>query len=296
MLNYKFFAIILGLLFQTLSHASDINILMPYGPGNFDSVVRTFITDIKKIDNNSNFYIENRPGAGGIVGLRAYLEKPVAANNLIGVGGSLLIGEPLMRSEHNFNDKLKIIGPVLYFPFALATKNDHNIKNLDVLFNKTVPKKTINIGVTGEIGKLVVDTIAKNSHHDIKAIVFRGSSDAYVALRSDSIDIQLDALGFFFNHKDQINVLGVTEKNNKTYPSVVDYVPESQMIQFLALAVRSDAANVEPVSNVLSLSVKTPNSVNYWRNLGYEIDHNKNNDFMFRIVLPTLKVWGGKGD
>src|SRR5690242_21676398 len=75
-----------------------VRIIVPYGPGGIaDVTMRLVAQDLSK-HLGQQFFIENRPGAGGVVGMQAAREAPPDGYTLVMVGGGLTIAKALFKS------------------------------------------------------------------------------------------------------------------------------------------------------------------------------------------------------
>jgi tripartite-type tricarboxylate transporter receptor subunit TctC len=75
-----------------------VRIIVPYGPGGIaDVTMRLVAQDLSK-HFGQQFFIENRPGAGGVVGMQAAREAAADGYTLVMVGGGLTIAKALFKS------------------------------------------------------------------------------------------------------------------------------------------------------------------------------------------------------
>jgi tripartite-type tricarboxylate transporter receptor subunit TctC len=75
-----------------------VRIIVPYGAGGIaDVTMRLVAQDLSK-RFGQQFFIENRPGAGGVVGMQTAREAPADGYTLVMVGGGLAIAKALFKS------------------------------------------------------------------------------------------------------------------------------------------------------------------------------------------------------
>ena len=76
-----------------------VRVIVPYGPGGIaDVTMRLVAQDLSK-HFGQQFFIENRPGAGGVVGMQAAREASADGYTLVMVGGGLTIGDTAATSS-----------------------------------------------------------------------------------------------------------------------------------------------------------------------------------------------------
>ena len=266
-------------------------ITVGYGPGGTDTIIRTLTADAEAY-TDFKFTVENKVGANGVIALKSYFAQPVSQKTALGVSGGQVLFEAITNPENNFIDRLKFVGPVLSSPLAIAVSSKSQLKTLDKLFNKSIPRQRINIGVAGESHNMLVEQLKKYSHHDIQAIRFKGSAESYTALLGGHIDMQSDAYGFFKQKEGNVRILGVADADSiGGVPSLQKYVPTAKLVNFFAVAVNRDTPDNRNLADVLTVGFVKANRYDYFKNLGYNIDMNRKSDYVERVVIPTYKNW-----
>jgi tripartite-type tricarboxylate transporter receptor subunit TctC len=75
-----------------------VRIIVPYGVGGIDDVTMRLVADDLSKRFGQQFFIENRPGAGGIVGMQAARDAPADGYTLVMLGGGLTVAKALFKS------------------------------------------------------------------------------------------------------------------------------------------------------------------------------------------------------
>src|SRR5947199_8342368 len=70
-----------------------VRIVLPYGPGGVADVTTRLVAQKLSERMGQNFYIENRPGAGGLVAAKAVLSAPADGYTLFLTGKGSAINE-----------------------------------------------------------------------------------------------------------------------------------------------------------------------------------------------------------
>jgi tripartite-type tricarboxylate transporter receptor subunit TctC len=100
-----------------------VRIIVPYGPGGIaDVTMRLVAQDLSK-RFGQQFFIENRPGAGGVVGMQAAREAPADGYTLVMVGGGLTIAKALFKSlPYNIEADFTPISTTASYGLVITTK------------------------------------------------------------------------------------------------------------------------------------------------------------------------------
>jgi tripartite-type tricarboxylate transporter receptor subunit TctC len=270
--------------------APQARVTLGYGPGGTDSIIRSMTLDAESV-GKIQFLVVNKPGANGSIAVREYLKESPSNLNMLGVSGGQILFEALVNPDNNFINSLKFVGPVLTSPLAIAVNADSDIKSIADLFDRSIPKRKINIAVGGESHQMLVDLISKHSHHDIQGVRFKGGNDGYTALRGRHVDVQVDVYGYFSTFVPDIRILAVAQKNNMPLaPSIHKWVPAATMVNFFAIAINKDTQDTALLESVLKTGM-TADRRQFWESKGYTIDSNLKADYVQRAVVPAYAQW-----
>lgn len=141
-----------------------VRILLPYGPGGVADVTMRLIAKELTQRMGENFFIENRPGAGGIIAAKAAMASPADGYTLFLTGNGNAISESLFKSlPYNVNKDFTSVATLAQFEILLATKTGSKFTSLKklVAYAKAHP------------GKLNFGTIAVGSTQNLSAELFR---------------------------------------------------------------------------------------------------------------------------
>src|SRR5690242_14635708 len=70
-----------------------VRIIVPYGPGGIADVTMRMVAQNLSQHLGQQFIIENRPGAGGIVGMQSAKDAPADGYTMVMLGGGLTIAK-----------------------------------------------------------------------------------------------------------------------------------------------------------------------------------------------------------
>lgn len=287
----KFIAVFFTVLcLSNTSRADSITTVIGYSPGGLDTAIRMLLADAEK-HSDLKFTVINRPGANGSIALRRYFDSSEHLSSLLGVSGGQILFEPLVRPNNNWLSDLRIIGPVMLSPLALAAGPKSTITDVGMLFDRTVPARQINIGVAGESHQMFVKVIAAHSHHNIVAIPFKGSANAYAALLGGHVDLAVSVYGDFVLKGDAVRIITVAQPEGMhRAPGLGRWIPGFEIQNFFAVALSVHRTDYADIGSVLSKTLSGP-AIERMRQNGYVIDANANHDFVARRVWPWYQQW-----
>jgi tripartite-type tricarboxylate transporter receptor subunit TctC len=178
-----------------------VRIILPYGPGGVADVSTRLVAQKLSERTGQNFFIDNRPGAGGIVAAKGALSLPADGYTLYLSGNGAAISENLFASlPFNLSRDFTSISLLAQFDMLLATKVDSQLDSVPklVAFAKQNPGKlnfgTIAVGSTqnlsAELFKMVTGVNAA-------IVTFRTTPDLITAIARGDVDVGFDYYAAF---------------------------------------------------------------------------------------------------
>ena len=212
--------VLLAMLCAGVSQAADpypakpVRIIVASGPGSGDDfATRTVANELSNILKQS-FIVENRPGAGGVIGQTAVLKSPPDGYTLLLAGGSMA-GARFVNAAVNY-DVLKDFTPVSLIetsPFALVASASLPAKNLKefIAYAKAHPGKvrygTIGAGQVPWWAVFLFNSMAGVNAVDI---TYKDTAGAMTDVMTGRLDYFVTALVSAISAKDKLRVLAVT--------------------------------------------------------------------------------------
>lgn len=283
----NFIFLILTLLSVPALASEKIKVIVGYGPGGTDYVARILTKDAE-IVSDTKFLIENKPGANGVIALRSYFQKD-ENNDLVAVSGGQILYEPIVNPQNNFLQDLKMIGPILKSPLTIVSHPESKIKNINFLFDKSVPGQIINVATSGESHQFLIDLISKHSHHDIQGIRHKGTGESFTTLAGGHVDLMIAEYAFFKPRESGIKYIATASSINiDNIPLLEKYVPNAALVNFFGIASKTHQ-NTKTVEKTLREGFIKSNRKVFFENQGYIIDMNPNSDFVQREVLSSYQ-------
>jgi putative tricarboxylic transport membrane protein len=141
-----------------------VRIIVPYGPGGIADVTMRLVAKQLSEHFDQQFFIDNRPGAGGILGMKIVQEAPPDGYTLAMIGGGLTIAKALFKSlPYDIETDFVPISTTASYGLVIATKAGSPLKTV----------KDIIAAAKANPGKLNFGTINAGSTQHLSAELFR---------------------------------------------------------------------------------------------------------------------------
>lgn len=170
-----------------------IKLLVPFPPGGGTDTMARFVANALTEKFNWNVIVENRPGAGGTVGMGILARAtPNGYNIALGQTSNLSIN-PYLYDNISY-DVAKDFAPVASVasqPMVLVVRSDKPYKSVAELVNyaKANPGKlTIGNAGTGTVGDITGRFFASEAGIDVLHVPYRGASPAMNDLLGNQVD------------------------------------------------------------------------------------------------------------
>jgi len=247
-----------------------IKLVVPFPAGALtDSLGRMIAERLRPILGQS-IVVENRPGAGTLLGASVIAKSPpdgynllVATSSTLAISPSLYANPPAITSDFV---GVAMIGSVSLF---LVTRKDLKVNNLAELVEEMRKRPgTLNFASpgSGTMHHLIVETIKVQEKVDATHIPYQGSVTALSDLMSGRIDFMfLDAVAALPQiSANKINVIAVAASRRNTnlpsVPTVSETFPliDIQAWQTIAAPKNTPAAIVQRLNEEINKSLDSP--------------------------------------
>jgi tripartite-type tricarboxylate transporter receptor subunit TctC len=193
-----------GALLPTLAGAQDfpakpIRIIVPFGPGGIADLTARAVARRLGENLHQSVIVENRPGAGGIVGGELVAKAEPDGYTLLLMSNATAVSAGLFKSLPF--DAQKDFAPIVtlgFFDLAVLAAADSRFKTMQEMlaYAKANPGKlnigTINIGSTQH---LAAELLKTSAGVDFQVVPFNGSPAVLGALRGRQVDAVVEILG-----------------------------------------------------------------------------------------------------
>ena len=276
------FAVAGSALAQGFGPDRQLKILVPFAAGAAADNGFRSISDKLAAALGSPVVIDNRPGAGGVLGAQAGAKA--APDGLTLIGGSdppFTINPHLQKLSY---DPLKDFVPVSFvaeLPMALVVRSDLNVGSLKELVTlaKSAPGKyTIASSGNGSSGHLAAEMLKSMAGIDLLHVPFKGMPQAVTDMLGGRVDVTFSSLGPVMPHVQggKLKILALsTAQRLESLPDVPTVaeagVPGFNIAVWLGLLypAHTPKAAVERVSAEVDRILQAPDVRARFRELGY---------------------------
>jgi tripartite-type tricarboxylate transporter receptor subunit TctC len=173
-----------------------VRIVLPYGPGGVADMTMRLVAQKLSEKMGQNFFIDNRPGAGGIIAAKAALTFPADGYTLFLSGNGSAISESLFNSlPFNIVRDFSAISALAEFDMLLVTKSGSQLDSVAklVAYAKAHPGK-LNFGTIakGSTQNLSAELFKMVTGVDVPIVVFRTTPDLITAILRGDVNVGFD--------------------------------------------------------------------------------------------------------
>lgn len=180
-----------------------VRLVVGFSPGSTIDTVARIIGDGLSKRMNTNFVIENKTGANGMIAARTVAQASPDGYTLLVSNSSSITVNPLLFKDLGYHP-LKDFAPistVVSVPFVLAvnpdkpsTKNINSVQELIALAKEKPGSLTYGSAGNGNLMHLAGAQLASMSDTEMVHVPYRGAAPMQVALMGQEIDFGFDTL------------------------------------------------------------------------------------------------------
>ncbi|WP_157793064.1 Bug family tripartite tricarboxylate transporter substrate binding protein [Bordetella genomosp. 8] len=213
-----------------------IRMISPYEPGGGVDIMARMVAQNLTRELGVSVVVENRPGAGGVVGTQSLTTAPPDGYTLILDSPSPLVVAPYLMKKLNYDPQqdLEPVSLIADVPAVLLVKNDspiHSVKDLLDLARKEPGKLTFSSSGLGGTAHLSAQLLKVLSGADMLHVPYKGTAPAIQAVMTGEVTMTFAdmtaGLAFVKNH--QLRAVAVTTPQRNPalpdVPTVAETVP-----------------------------------------------------------------------
>jgi tripartite-type tricarboxylate transporter receptor subunit TctC len=279
-----------------------VRIIVPYGPGGIADVTMRLVAQNLSKRFGQQFFIENRPGAGGIVGMQAAREAPADGYTLVMVGGGLTIAKALFKSlPYNIETDFTPISTTASYGLVITTKADSAYKTIsDVIAYAKAHPGTINFGTinAGSAQNLSAELFRIMAGLDVTIVPYKTTPDLASAVLRGDVDVAFEYFVGFQSPvtNGQMRVLATTARERANNLPDVPTVIESgldgyEVTSWNGIAVRSGvpADIIVQLNRAVGEALKSPEVQKFSNDAGMDARGMSPDDLQNRIKSDVAK-------
>jgi tripartite-type tricarboxylate transporter receptor subunit TctC len=167
-----------------------VRIVVPYGPGGIADVTMRLVADHMSTKLGQQFYIENKPGAGGIIGMQSALQAPADGYTMTMIGGGLTIAKALFKHlPYDIEKDVQPVSTTASYGLMMVTGADSRFKSVaDFIAAAKAKPGSLNVGTinAGSTQNLAAELFRLRSGVDVTIIPYKTTPElANAVLRGD---------------------------------------------------------------------------------------------------------------
>jgi tripartite-type tricarboxylate transporter receptor subunit TctC len=178
-----------------------VRIIVPYGAGGVADVTTRLVAQRLSEEMGQSFVIENRPGAGGIVGAKAALASAPDGYTLYLAGNGSAISASLFKSlPFNVVRDFTPVSALAEFEMLLATKADSPLDTIaKVVAHASANPGKLNLGTiaTGSTQHLSAELFKMTTGVQAAIVIYKTTPELTTAILRGDVDIGFDYYAAF---------------------------------------------------------------------------------------------------
>lgn len=216
-----------------------VRVIVPFGAGSGSDVGIRVLAEYLSRNSGQNFLVENRPGAGGNVGLAAGAKAAPDGYNLVTGGlGSNVLNQFLYAPEQMGFDPIKDFEPIILMarlPLMIAVSPSFAPNTIPELIAAAKSKPgTINAAITATAARLVVELFSKTTGVSLTPVAYKSSAQATTDVMSGLVPVSVDTIVGLRPHvaSGRLKAVAVTSRRTSELLPNVSSVAEQGIQDF----------------------------------------------------------------
>lgn len=203
-----------------------VRIIVPYAPGGSVDVVTRKIASKLTEQTGQSFFVENKAGATGTIGIMQTVQSPADGYTLVANDTTYAL-LPHLFKKLNFDhaQDLQPVGAFVFAPMCAVVKADSRFKTVDDLVRAGKAQAnsvTYGTGGVGSAPHFVSEAFGIATGANFLHVPFKGAGDATLGLLSGTIDFQFASTPGVMNQVKGGKVRVLAVSGNKRLPALAD--------------------------------------------------------------------------
>ena len=265
-------AFFMALLSQDFVHAASyptrpVRIIVPYGAGGIADVTMRMVAEKLSDKLCQSFIIDNRPGAAGVIGIKAVVSSPPDGYTLAMIGGGLTAAKSLFKSlPYDLERDLIPVSTTAFYGLVVATKAGSPFKSIgDVIAAAKAKPGQLNFGTInpGSNQHLSGELFKSMAGISVTAIPFKTTPELVTAMIRGDIDILFEYQAGLQGALNDRQIVAIATTGRERSPSLPDVptVSESGMPEYEVTSWNALAAPVGTPVEIVTILNQAVNDV-----------------------------------
>lgn len=278
-----------------------IKIVVPVPPGGGSDNIARPLAQQMALAMKGSIIIENKAGAGGIIGSDAVAKSDPDGYTLLLINNAFTINPWLYKSPFDASKDFIPVGMVASAPNVLVAHpsfKPNTVKEL-IDFAKKEPGKITAAVSTGQMSHLGTASLEQAAGIDIQMIPYRGAAAGDVDLVAGTVNISFGTAPTYIQQikSGKVKALGVGGKNPLAalpgVPTISQTIPGFEVETWFGVfaPAGTPAEIVDRLQREIAAALKTPAMIERMTSSGYTAGQISREEFAKRVVAETTN-WG----
>ena len=222
--------------------AKPVRVVVPFGTGGGGTIQARLITDSLRQTMGATFVIDNRPGAGGLIGAQMVAESPPDGYTLLFTTSTLAVNTTLFADTLKF-DPRKDLAPVSLVsagPLVLCVHPSvpvRSVKELIALAKKHPGRLASGVNEIGSTGHLAAEMLNQLGGVDTTIVPYKGGGPAMLGLMTGDVALLFVVAPVAMAQLQANRIRGLAVTTPKASPAFPDLPPINTFIPGLEVDV-----------------------------------------------------------
>ena len=284
-----------------------LKIIVGFPPGGTtDAFARRMAEKLRGV-YATNVLVENKPGAGGQIGVTTLIAAPADGTTMLFTPGSMITIYPhtYPKLPYKVSDVLPI-STGLYTAFGLGVgpavpASVTNVKELIAWVKANPTMGNYGTPGAGSMPHMVAALLDKAAGTDMKQVAYRGSGPAIIELLGGQLPIFSSPIGDYLQHlpSGKLRLLAVSGKQRSRYaPNVPTYVeqgfPELDMEEWFGffMPAKTPVAIATRMNDMLKTLIPAKDVADFASPIGLLPTASSSLDDFAKTVKSDAELWG----
>ena len=205
--------------------SKQIRWVIPFAPGGNYDVTSRLVADPMGRDLGQTVLIDNRPGAGGVVGLEAAVQAPADGYTIVMASFTVAYVAPIFAGKQQMVQVLAPVSILTTAPTLIVTRADSRFKDIKSLLAEAKAKPgTVTMGHSGNgtTNHVAILRLQLNEKIKFNIVPYRGSGPGINDLLAGTIDCFADQLTSSMPHIQSGKLRGLVNFGLDHIPDLPD--------------------------------------------------------------------------
>jgi len=230
-----------GRVFAQSFPSRPVRMVVPFAAGGPADITGRIVAQHLSELLGQQFYIDNRAGAGGVVGAETVVRAAPDGHTLLFSSNTAFSVTPAIKKNLSFDMKkdIAVISPAARGPQALVVRSTLGVSSLQELLaraGREPGKLTIAHSGVGSIIHFVAELFKYHAQIDVVQVPYRGGGPSVLGLLAGDVDMMINDLSPVLEHIKAGKLLALAVASEQRAPQIPDTptFPEAGLPQVIS--------------------------------------------------------------